>query len=102
MQYCWYNSDKAADRALGFVSVDLLPLTKGFPNISGFYNIIDFNGLCQGQIKVRDIILIHALIEIFNGLHNTDIRFCISIINLLYPELAAFFKVIFFVWQRMG
>jgi hypothetical protein len=44
--------DKAADKALGFVSVDLMPLTKGFPHIAGFYNIIDFNGLCQGQIKV--------------------------------------------------
>ena len=47
------NTDKATDRALGFASVDLQPLTKGFPNISGCYNIIDFSGLCQGQIKVR-------------------------------------------------
>jgi hypothetical protein len=48
-----YSTDKAADKALGFVSVDLMPLVKGFPHISGFYNIIDFSGLCQGQIKVR-------------------------------------------------
>ena len=53
IQFCYCNSDKATDRALGFASVDLLPLTKGFPNISGFYNIMDFNGLCQGQIKAR-------------------------------------------------
>jgi len=45
-------TDKAADKAIGFVSVDVMPLVKGFPHISGFYNIIDFNGLCQGQIKV--------------------------------------------------
>jgi hypothetical protein len=46
------TTDKAADKAIGFVSVDLMPLVKGFPHISGFYNIIDFSGLCQGQIKV--------------------------------------------------
>ena len=62
--------DKAADRALGFASVDLLPLTKGFPNISGFYNIIDFNGLCQGQLKVRCYI---ALYLIFIELHWLDV-----------------------------
>jgi len=55
------DSDKAADRALGFASVDLLPLTKGFPNISGCYNIIDFSGVCKGQIKVRYCVLLHLI-----------------------------------------
>jgi len=45
--------DKTVDKVLGFVSVDLSPLTTGsIPHLCGFYNIIDFNGLCQGQIKV--------------------------------------------------
>lgn len=44
--------DKVADKVLGFVSVDLTPLTTGFLQLCGWYNIIDFQGLCQGQIKI--------------------------------------------------
>ena len=44
--------DKGADKVLGFVSVDLVPLTTGFHQVCGWYNIMDFNGQCQGQIKV--------------------------------------------------
>ena len=47
------SPDKMADRMLGFVSVDLAPLTLGLQQICGWYNIMDFNGQCQGQIKVN-------------------------------------------------
>ncbi|XP_073404641.1 C2 domain-containing protein 3 [Dendrobates tinctorius] len=45
---------KAADveRVLGFASVDLSPLLSGFQSVCGWYNIGDFTGHCQGQIKV--------------------------------------------------
>ncbi|XP_077154904.1 LOW QUALITY PROTEIN: C2 domain-containing protein 3 [Ranitomeya variabilis] len=45
---------KAADveRVLGFASVDLSPLLSGFLSVCGWYNIGDFTGHCQGQIKV--------------------------------------------------
>lgn len=45
-------SDKLTDRVLGFVSVDLTPLASGLQQISGWYNIMDFNGVVKGQIKV--------------------------------------------------
>ena len=44
--------NKSSDKVLGFVSVDISPLTRGFSNLCGWYNIMDFNGLCQGQVKV--------------------------------------------------
>ncbi|XP_064607644.1 C2 domain-containing protein 3-like [Liolophura sinensis] len=44
--------DRSSDRVLGFVTVDLVPLTTGLQQICGWYNIMDFNGQCQGQIKV--------------------------------------------------
>ena len=50
---CMTSSDKSSDRVLGFVSVDLTPLTKGLHQICGWYNIMDFTGQCRGQIKVR-------------------------------------------------
>nr|KAI8756892.1 C2 domain-containing protein 3-like [Biomphalaria glabrata] len=46
------SPDKSTDRVLGFVSIDLSPLNKGLHQICGWYNIIDFNGQCRGQIKV--------------------------------------------------
>ncbi|XP_033104608.1 C2 domain-containing protein 3-like [Anneissia japonica] len=42
----------ASDRVLGFVSVDLCPLLAGFKLINGWYNIMDFSGQCQGQLKI--------------------------------------------------
>ncbi|BFZ15049.1 hypothetical protein BsWGS_18088 [Bradybaena similaris] len=45
--------DKSCDRVLGFVSVDLTSFTKGFQQICGWYNIMNFNGQCKGQIKVN-------------------------------------------------
>ncbi|KAK3100781.1 hypothetical protein FSP39_025242 [Pinctada imbricata] len=56
----WHSSggrvpDKSVDRVLGFVSVDLTPLTSGLQQICGWYNIVDFNGQCRGQIKVNVI-----------------------------------------------
>ncbi|XP_070553573.1 C2 domain-containing protein 3-like [Ptychodera flava] len=46
------SPDKSSDRVLGFVSVDLAPLLAGLKQICGWYNIMDFTGQCQGQIKV--------------------------------------------------
>ena len=44
--------NKGTDKVLGFVSVDLVPLTTGFNQLCGWYNVMDFHGVCQGQIKV--------------------------------------------------
>ncbi|XP_046560040.1 C2 domain-containing protein 3-like [Haliotis rubra] len=44
--------DKSSDRVLGFVTVDLAPLSSGLLQICGWYNILDFTGQCKGQIKV--------------------------------------------------
>jgi C2 domain-containing protein 3 len=49
---CGKTPDKGSDRVLGFVSVDLTPLASGLQQMCGWYNIMDFNGQCQGQIKV--------------------------------------------------
>ena len=40
------------ERVIGFASVDLSPLLSGFQYICGWYNITDFSGECQGQVKV--------------------------------------------------
>ena len=40
------------DRLIGFVSFDLSPLLAGMRQLIGWYNVTDFNGDCQGQIKV--------------------------------------------------
>lgn len=40
------------DKVLGYVTVDLKPLQAGLQQISGYYNIMDFVGKCQGQIFV--------------------------------------------------
>ncbi|XP_063807058.1 C2 domain-containing protein 3 [Pseudophryne corroboree] len=46
----WHKAD--VERVLGFASVDLSPLLSGFQSVCGWYNIGDFAGQCQGQIKV--------------------------------------------------
>ncbi|XP_072546756.1 C2 domain-containing protein 3 isoform X2 [Salminus brasiliensis] len=46
----WHKGD--IERVIGFASVDLSPLLSGFQSVSGWYNITDFSGQCQGQIKV--------------------------------------------------
>nr|XP_045226179.1 C2 domain-containing protein 3 isoform X4 [Macaca fascicularis] len=43
---------KDEERVIGFASVDLSPLLSGFQFVCGWYNITDFSGECQGQIKV--------------------------------------------------
>ncbi|KAL1509796.1 hypothetical protein ABEB36_004478 [Hypothenemus hampei] len=42
-----------ADVVLGFAAVDLSVLTMGFPNVQGWFNIIDFSGKCNGQINIH-------------------------------------------------
>ncbi|XP_027629944.1 C2 domain-containing protein 3 isoform X1 [Tupaia chinensis] len=46
----WHKRDE--ERVIGFASVDLSPLLSGFQFVCGWYNITDFSGECQGQIKV--------------------------------------------------
>uniref|UniRef100_A0ABM5FVV2 C2 domain-containing protein 3 n=1 Tax=Pogona vitticeps TaxID=103695 RepID=A0ABM5FVV2_9SAUR len=46
----WHKAD--VERVIGFASVDLSPLLSGFHLVCGWYNITDFSGQCQGQIKV--------------------------------------------------
>ncbi|XP_029111146.1 C2 domain-containing protein 3 isoform X2 [Scleropages formosus] len=46
----WHKGD--VERVIGFASVDLSPLLVGFQSVCGWYNITDFNGQCQGQLKV--------------------------------------------------
>ncbi|CAL8352802.1 unnamed protein product [Lota lota] len=46
----WHKGDM--ERVIGFASVDLCPLLSGFQAVCGWYNITDFSGQCQGQLKV--------------------------------------------------
>ncbi|KAL7831615.1 hypothetical protein AOLI_G00291630 [Acnodon oligacanthus] len=46
----WHKGDM--ERVIGFASVDLSPLLSGFQSVCGWYNITDFSGQCQGQLKV--------------------------------------------------
>ncbi|XP_048836847.1 C2 domain-containing protein 3 isoform X2 [Brienomyrus brachyistius] len=46
----WHKGD--LERVIGFASVDLSPLLAGFQSVCGWYNITDFSGQCQGQLKV--------------------------------------------------
>ncbi|XP_036392215.1 C2 domain-containing protein 3 isoform X1 [Megalops cyprinoides] len=46
----WHKGD--VERVIGFASVDLSPLLSGFQSVCGWYNITDFSGQCQGQLKV--------------------------------------------------
>ncbi|CAH1960451.1 unnamed protein product [Acanthoscelides obtectus] len=41
------------DVVLGFAAVDLTVLLAGFPNIQGWFNIMDFSGKCNGQINIH-------------------------------------------------
>ncbi|KAJ8910287.1 hypothetical protein NQ315_014962 [Exocentrus adspersus] len=43
------------DVVLGFAAVDLTVLLAGFPNVQGWFNIIDFTGKCNGQINIHII-----------------------------------------------
>lgn len=37
---------------IGFSALDLTVLAAGLPLISGWFNVMDFSGVCHGQIKV--------------------------------------------------
>uniref|UniRef100_A0A182P5F0 C2 domain-containing protein n=1 Tax=Anopheles epiroticus TaxID=199890 RepID=A0A182P5F0_9DIPT len=41
------------DAVVGFCAIDLSVLLSGMPYILGWYNIMDFSGRCNGQIKVN-------------------------------------------------
>ena len=40
------------DAVIGFAAIDLSVLLTGLPLLSGWYNIVDFSGRCNGQIKM--------------------------------------------------
>lgn len=40
------------DVVIGFSAIDLSVLLSGFPQVSGWFHIMDFTGKCNGQIKV--------------------------------------------------
>lgn len=40
------------DAVIGFSAIDLSALLTGLPNLSGYYNIVDFSGRTNGQIKL--------------------------------------------------
>lgn len=40
------------DAVVGFSAIDLSVLLTGLPTLSGYYNIMDFSGRCNGQIKL--------------------------------------------------
>ena len=42
------------DSYIGSAHVDLSPLGYGLGHVCGWYNIIDFGGQIQGQLKVRN------------------------------------------------
>ena len=44
--------DLENDHVIGFVAIDLHPFRSGFPQICGWYNVMDFIGRCRGQVKV--------------------------------------------------
>ena len=47
------DSSSSEDRIIGFVPFDLSPLLAGMRQLIGWYNVTDFSGDCQGQIKVK-------------------------------------------------
>ena len=48
------------DSYIGCSHIDLSTLAFGLPQISGWYNITDFAGQIQGQIKVNTCTCIHT------------------------------------------
>lgn len=42
-----------SDVVVGFCTVDLKVLTAGLPEIVGSYNIVDFDGNCNGQLQLK-------------------------------------------------
>lgn len=45
------KSEKKGSQVIGFTTINLQPLLAGMPLLCGWYNVVDFTGLCQGQIK---------------------------------------------------
>ncbi|XP_028855569.1 C2 domain-containing protein 3 isoform X2 [Denticeps clupeoides] len=57
----WHKGEM--ERVIGFASVDLSPLLSGFQAVCGWYNITDFSGQCQGQLKVS-VLPLHGIMEL--------------------------------------
>ncbi|XP_061828586.1 C2 domain-containing protein 3 isoform X5 [Nerophis lumbriciformis] len=49
----WHKGSRGeVEQVVGFASVYLSPLLSGFQSVCGWYNVMDFNGQCNGQLKV--------------------------------------------------
>ncbi|XP_061733345.1 C2 domain-containing protein 3-like isoform X2 [Nerophis ophidion] len=49
----WHKDNRGeVEQVIGFASVHLSPLLSGFQSVCGWYNLMDFNGQCNGQLKV--------------------------------------------------
>ncbi|XP_061733332.1 C2 domain-containing protein 3-like isoform X4 [Nerophis ophidion] len=49
----WHKDSRGeVEQVIGFASVHLSPLLSGFQSVCGWYNLMDFNGQCNGQLKV--------------------------------------------------
>ena len=49
----WHDGQGSNEKLLGTASVDLTPLVYGLSHISGWYNIQDSVGNCQGKILIK-------------------------------------------------
>jgi hypothetical protein len=49
----WHKSTTNSNKLLGYATVDMQPLMCGLNCISGWYNIQDSLGNCQGQLKIN-------------------------------------------------
>ncbi|TRY89420.1 hypothetical protein DNTS_010822 [Danionella cerebrum] len=84
----WHKGE--IERVIGFVSVDLSPLLSGFQSVCGWYNITDFNGQCQGQLKVSVSPL--KAVQDLRGQRQT-------VQETLAPDSSAFFNTLPFCYQ---
>ena len=56
----WSHSDDGQDQHIGCVTVDLSTLVFGFPQVTGWYHIVDFAGDVQGQLKVSPCVTVRG------------------------------------------
>jgi hypothetical protein len=80
--------DPLRDRVLGTAAVDLTALLFGIPWVSGWFNIVDFTGRCNGQIKV--------CIHILAG--NQLLFFVLLLITTYACSLSGVWKGMYVLW----
>nr|XP_001337534.5 C2 domain-containing protein 3 [Danio rerio] len=89
----WHKGE--VERVIGFVSVDLSPLLSGFQSVCGWYNITDFSGQCQGQLKVsvsplRAVQELRAHRQMAQDTHAPDSSAFFSALPLCYQTSATY------------